>query len=413
MGVSPPPRHSVHEIMTGVEAIMSRLSGGRAVDRALANSIAGKIHLAVNDPVLPMEVLAGNPAFETLVTAAAPSLAKTMDDPAIQLAAARAEVERYNPSGGPLSPAAVAALGPNTLGHIGANAPRGGSAGEAALSTSASSTGASGYAALSSRWEPSSGGAGLTPANFASTPFAGMGLDYNTTKTLFSQGFNQKQIERAANDSRAIGLSPKAAAIDAAHLRKAEGKRTDRHVKTLADYGREREELERERLKEEGKPDSPEKTENLRRIEERRKALEGRADKYERDQVQTPEGKKRFHRLREMVRDQADLRAKIGDPKARAEDKHDREKLRTEKGHQAAAEAVKKENFKVVQSDSDTDSAKKWDAALGLQTNANKHAAGQSSSNPITDAKKSEKSEPSSPTKTKIAKSNKSSPIPV
>ena len=66
-----------------------------------------------------------------------------------------------------------------------------------------------GYAELGSRWEPSSGGAGLTTHNFSGTPFHRAGLDLPTTKDLFAKGFNQQQIIAAAGDVKTLGFSPK------------------------------------------------------------------------------------------------------------------------------------------------------------------------------------------------------------
>jgi hypothetical protein len=108
---SRPPRHSLAEIQVAIEALMSRLSGGKSYDASLAAQIAGNIHLAVNDPKSMLDNLVGNPAFERMVTEQAPKLNETVNDPAAKLAAARAEQARANVSGAPLSDATRAALG--------------------------------------------------------------------------------------------------------------------------------------------------------------------------------------------------------------------------------------------------------------------------------------------------------------
>lgn len=58
-------------------------------------------------------------------------------------------------------------------------------------------------------WNPSSGAAGLNEFNFGGTLFAQNGLDLGTTKYLYGQGFNQSQILAAAQDTKALGFSPK------------------------------------------------------------------------------------------------------------------------------------------------------------------------------------------------------------
>lgn len=58
-------------------------------------------------------------------------------------------------------------------------------------------------------WNPTSGDAGLNEFNFGGTPFAAQGLDLPTTKYLFSQGFTAPQIVAAAQDTKALGFSPK------------------------------------------------------------------------------------------------------------------------------------------------------------------------------------------------------------
>ncbi|MBY6240043.1 hypothetical protein [Methylosinus sp. Sm6] len=79
-----------------------------------------------------------------------------------------------------------------------------------------------GYAGMVSRWDPSTGGAGLNEKNFPETPFQHAGLDLGTTRSLFAKGFNQQQILAAANDTKALGFSPhdKAAVEDHATIRK-------------------------------------------------------------------------------------------------------------------------------------------------------------------------------------------------
>ncbi len=230
------------------------------------------------------------------------------------------------------------------------------------------SSGSSGrnYASLSTQWDPSTGGVGLTRSNFFNTPFAGLGLDFNTTKFLFSQGFNTQQIKQAANDSKAIGLSPKQAAVDVAHLRKAEGKRTDQHLKSLSDYGRELEDLERKRLAEEAKPDSPQKLENLRQLDAQKKAIESKQDKYQRNNVITPEGKKRYNNLRQMKRDDAEQRAKIGAPGARAQDDTRLDKQNQEKGQEKIAENVKDSEFKIAGRVSDKNTSDDFLSTFGV-----------------------------------------------
>jgi hypothetical protein len=107
------PRHSISQIQVAIEALMTRLSGGRVYDASLAARIAGSIQGAVNDPNNALDNLNGNPAFERMVTEQAPKLSETVNDPAAKLAAAKAEQARANVTGAPLSEGARAALGFN------------------------------------------------------------------------------------------------------------------------------------------------------------------------------------------------------------------------------------------------------------------------------------------------------------
>jgi hypothetical protein len=104
-----PPQHSLAEIQAAIEAVMLRLSSGKSPDASLAASLAGNIQTTVNDPKSGIGVLGGS-EFERLVTERAPKLNETVNDPAAQRAAAKAELDRTNVSGVPLSNAARAAL---------------------------------------------------------------------------------------------------------------------------------------------------------------------------------------------------------------------------------------------------------------------------------------------------------------
>jgi hypothetical protein len=140
-----------------------------------------------------------------------------------------------------------------------------------------------------------------------------LGLDYGTASKLAGLGFTTpEQVRQIAQDANTLGLAPKAAAVDIAKLRKAEGKDVDQHINTLSEYGTSYEDIERERKAEDTKPDSPEKTQRLRVLDQRRKDLEQQTDSYEHNQVHTQEGRKQFHRLKDMSRDAATLRAKVG-----------------------------------------------------------------------------------------------------
>jgi hypothetical protein len=110
------PRHSLAEIQSAIEAIMARHSGGKSYDASLAAQLAGNLHGAVNDPKNALGALAGNPAFERMVTELAPKLNETINDPAARMASARVELARSNATGSPLSEAARVALGLQRVG---------------------------------------------------------------------------------------------------------------------------------------------------------------------------------------------------------------------------------------------------------------------------------------------------------
>lgn len=85
------------------------------LDRSAALSLAGVLAVYINDPgnsgFKAGGTLEGSAAFNSLVAEKAPMLKLALSDPATALAAARAEVAKHNVSAGPLSAAALAALG--------------------------------------------------------------------------------------------------------------------------------------------------------------------------------------------------------------------------------------------------------------------------------------------------------------
>jgi hypothetical protein len=174
--VSAPPRHSLAEIQSAIEAIMSRQSGGKTYDASLAAQIAGNIHGAVNDPKTDFGALAGNPAFERMVTEQAPKLAETMNDPAARVTAARAEQARANTTGAPLSEAARVALGLNRI--------------------------------ADARGDGAGSGHGLERASSAS--YSRELSASSTYKELASEGYNATQVTSALNYAKSIGINDNA-----------------------------------------------------------------------------------------------------------------------------------------------------------------------------------------------------------
>lgn len=191
------------------------------------------------------------------------------------------------------------------------------------------SSGSSGrnYASLSTQWDPSTGGVGLTRSNFFNTPFAGLGLDLNTTKSLFSQGFNAQQIKQAANDTRALGIDVNEDVAKVARLnrdapqfmpkaRKSKDNWDDYH-RSEADLRKK--ETEAERLRQNGKTDEAAKLESeiaaqRKRLDEQKKAHE-QHDKKAVDSVPSSR-RDDARRVLENIRRNSERRNKLEGPDA-------------------------------------------------------------------------------------------------
>lgn len=252
-----PPRHSLAQIQTAIESIMSRLSGGKSFDASLAARIAGSIHLAVNDPRNALDVLAGNPAFERMVTEQAPKLADTVNDPAAKRAAALAEEARANISGAPLSDAAKAVLGIGRFGDIrdaGSRGERGGNQ----------------FAELRSK----SGVTGDTSTG------SGTGYSWLTAANQNIPGFSQAQVASAANFLKGVGLSREEVNEDTRHM-----VHLSKYRKEIGDFIKRKKDIERRKARGE------DTSEDEARLEE---------DKEKARKRMTPEERKHFDDFRAL-----------------------------------------------------------------------------------------------------------------
>jgi hypothetical protein len=129
-----------------------------------------------------------------------------------------------------------------------------------------------------------------------------MGLNGPVAGALAAMGFTtQAQVQQVVNDTRRLGLEPKAAAIDLGKLRKAEGPRTDQHVDRLAQYRQTLEHLEEQRRAAEKETDAKKKAESLRQIETQRREAKEELNKYRNEHVKTPEGKKAFDAIDKKI----------------------------------------------------------------------------------------------------------------
>jgi hypothetical protein len=135
-----------------------------------------------------------------------------------------------------------------------------------------------GYSSLNTRWDPSSGAAGLTAANFASTDFARAGLDLSTTRLLFGQGFTPTQILQAASLTNELGIDVKGNVAAVARLTRdvkgaAASLRTMRDFQNQIDAEEEKARLARERGDHTAAAEHEKKAEDARR---RQKEFEDR-----------------------------------------------------------------------------------------------------------------------------------------
>jgi hypothetical protein len=165
-----------------------------------------------------------------------------------------------------------------------------------------SSGGNSGDARSSARYAmsslPGQGAAALSDPAFLRS----MGLNGPVAGALAAMGFTtQAQVQQVVNDTRRLGLEPKAAAIDLGKLRKAEGPRTDQHVDRLAQYRQTLERLEEQRRAAEKETDAKKKAESLRQIETQRREAKEELNKYRNEHVKTPEGKKAFDAIDKKI----------------------------------------------------------------------------------------------------------------
>lgn len=178
-------------------------------------------------------------------------------------------------------------FGPDAFGRIGWDRKIGAVGGAYAANSSGGSS--YGYAGMTARWDPSTGGAGLSEKNFSDTPFQQAGLDLGTTRSLFAKGFNQQQILAAANDTKALGFSPHDKEIiqNQATIRKLDNKPEETN-KALQSFNRleeqHKEEL-RELLRRRDEAKTPEaKAAAQKAIDEHHKKMEERShlgDRYQ------------------------------------------------------------------------------------------------------------------------------------
>ena len=102
------------------------------------------------------------------------------------------------------------ALGSETAIHAGFYDVRGNSPlGRLGAGSAAALFRRSDYGSMSAEWDPSTGGRGLTPGNFPTTPFPSAGLDLATTQHLFRLGFSTPAILHAAGLTRDLGINVK------------------------------------------------------------------------------------------------------------------------------------------------------------------------------------------------------------
>jgi len=109
-----PEKYTQSQIAEALMSVAANILHTR-LNRASALNLAGVLGVYINNPqntnFAPGGNLEVNTAFISLVTEKASLLALASTDPDAAKAAARAEVDRYNASGAPLSAAAMAAFG--------------------------------------------------------------------------------------------------------------------------------------------------------------------------------------------------------------------------------------------------------------------------------------------------------------
>lgn len=144
-----------------------------------------------------------------------------------------------------------------------------------------------------------------------------VGLNDATGRALAALGFTTPdQLRQIVHDANTLGLAPNAAAIDLGGLRKAEGARTDGHIGALKRYGDGLRELSAEQKEINKINDPAERAERQRRHDETQRQREEELKAHRDNNVQTPEGKKRFDRLRDQIRAQDKRRVQLeGDQK--------------------------------------------------------------------------------------------------
>jgi hypothetical protein len=135
-----PEKYTQSQIAEALMSVAANILHTR-LNRASALNLAGALGVYINDPqntnFAPGGNLEVNTSFISLVTEKASLLALASTDPDAAKSAARAEMDRYNASGAPLSAAAMAALGLPT-GHAGGGSGQGRSDGSSERPSSSS-----------------------------------------------------------------------------------------------------------------------------------------------------------------------------------------------------------------------------------------------------------------------------------
>lgn len=149
-----------------------------------------------------------------------------------------------------------------------------------------------------------------------------VGLNDATSRALAALGFTTPdQLRQIVHDANTLGLAPNAAAIDLGGLRKAEGARTNEHIGALKRYGDGLRELSADQKEINKINDPAERAQRQRIHDEKQRHGEEELKAHRDNNVQTPEGKKRFDRLRDQIRAQDNQRVKLeGDQKAAFDD---------------------------------------------------------------------------------------------
>jgi hypothetical protein len=142
-----------------------------------------------------------------------------------------------------------------------------------------------------------------------------VGLNDATGRALAAMGFTTpEQVRQVVHDANTLGLAPSAAALDLGRLRKAEGARTNQHVAALKQYGDDLHALDAEKREIAKINDPKERAERMRAHEERVRQREERLKAYRDGNVQTPDGKKSFDRVRDKIRAKSEQRVELEGP---------------------------------------------------------------------------------------------------